>query len=457
MSDAIQQPSESATGRLKAKGVAPRAEVSLSRADDPSAATASAAPQGTRVDNVNDAQPTGGSASVDNANTYKNGMSAISASRSVAKETNLSTANTNDAMTSTADATQLTSWMSALRRGIIRCRQFPRDPLLSSHTPHVLPDIVNLSDNEVVLAIASVWRSLHEQEIRFAFADSVTFQVCKTQMMVNLTCVGSQRNLVIPLFIGPDEDIESEEQYNIETEPALSSSAFQEAERERHRPSIEAASQLQDHPLSRPPPLPNPSSEPSGNERVSWKGAVGHHVLVLASKQPEDGRIQMTFLDSLVGHRSRGVIRRLARNIVRNSDWLGDTWPTFGSERWPEIAQQHPIHNACGIHSVLNAWAYMLGIHLRPGRNVDPSRFNRNFYRVARLIINLAMQGSMDAGTIRAFMQYHGFSREESLAEWQRAEVNANEIQRRRNVTRTRAMNETILEDYVNLLRQQGT
>ena len=346
------------------------------------------------------------------------------------------------------------SWPQAFREGEARCKEFVPDPLLSSETPHSLPDFTNVSEDEVVYAIASVWRALHERNVQFAFANSNVFQICKRDMMVNMTCVGSRNTLFIPLFIGSDDQIEAEEEHIDEVELPVTSGAFQKAERERQRTSIEIADRLPDLRPKTPPPLQDPDSELRSDEREEWTGPIGHHVLIIAERQRVDGPVRMTFLDSLVGHRSQGMIRRFARNIVRNSAWLGNARPIFVGERWLDIARQSNF-NACGIHCILNAWAYMLGIELAHGRETDMKRFGKGFCHVARRIINRAMQGHMDAATIRAFMQYSGFGAEQSLVEWQKAEATADELQRRKNGTRTCVMNERILNKYLDDLREQ--
>ncbi|KAL9638423.1 MAG: hypothetical protein Q9164_001556 [Protoblastenia rupestris] len=346
------------------------------------------------------------------------------------------------------------SWPQAFREGEARCKEFVPDPLLSSETPHSLPDFTNVSEDEVVYAIASVWRALHEQNVQFAFANSNVFQICKRDMMVNMTCVGSRSTLFIPLFIGSDDQIEAEEEHIDEVELPVTSGAFQKAERERQRTSIEIADRLPDLRPKTPPPLQDPDSELRPDERERWIEHIGHHVLVIAERQRVDGPVRMTFLDSLVGHRPRGMIRRFARNIVRNSAWLGNARPIFVGERWLDIARQSDF-NACGIHCILNAWAYMLGIELAHGRETDVKRFGKGFCHVARRIINRAMQGHMDAATIRAFMQYSGFGAEQSFDEWQSAEATADELQRRKNGTRTCVMNERILNKYLDGLREQ--
>ncbi|KAL9102696.1 MAG: hypothetical protein Q9163_002187 [Psora crenata] len=439
MSDAILQSSEAAAALPGPRASSARAHADLSGAITESACIAAAGPA-----------PGKNKGNVDNGDVSN---AKVNAEESIPSERDVEHAISSRNSAKRANRTTPTNWAVAFREGEARCKRFPADPLLSSHTPHVLEDLGNLSDNDVVLAIASVWRGLRDQGIHFAFADSVTFQVCKTQMMVNLTCVGSPQNLIIPLYLGK-EDEAVEEEDNVEPEPAINSNTFQEAEREKHRRSIEAANKLEGPTPSQPPRLPDANSVPQESKRVNWKGAIGHHVLVIASRQQETGHVHMYFLDSLVTHRSKGEIRRAARNIVRNSDWLGGTWPTFGRELWHDVSQQHPAYNACGMHTVLNAWAYMLNIKLRPGISMNPLDHDEYFYWVARRIINLAMQGYMDGATIRAFMQHQGFSRRQTLAEYLQTEAAASELQRRRDRARTRVMNEEILDDYLKHLRE---
>ena len=72
--------------------------------------------------------------------------------------------------------------------------------------------------------------------------------------------------------------------------------------------------------------------------------------------------------------------------------------------------------NQCGLYTVLNAWANMLGIQivkktklqLPKGKTLD------NFHRKGTMFVNLALAGHMDTRTIQAFLKVYGYSKGQS-------------------------------------------
>lgn len=59
---------------------------------------------------------------------------------------------------------------------------------------------------------------------------------------------------------------------------------------------------------------------------------------------------------------------------------------------------------ACGVHTILNAWTIAMGLSLNRNERMNPA-----FYQDAVDIINLAVEGYMDYGTIHAFLLYYRF------------------------------------------------
>jgi hypothetical protein len=136
---------------------------------------------------------------------------------------------------------------------------------------------------------------------------------------------------------------------------------------------------------------------------------VDHMVLAVAQLNGT-GDVKLTFFDSSKGKESQDIIRRVARNIVRNSAWLLDTWPNFTEEEWRYPPPQ--TGETAGLHTILNAWAFMLDLPLSDSWG---SESRRGFYLHARDLVNLALAGRLDARTIRAFFQRYGYAVFESF------------------------------------------
>lgn len=109
--------------------------------------------------------------------------------------------------------------------------------------------------------------------------------------------------------------------------------------------------------------------------------------------------VRLTSLHSLPEYVPQRDIVRIARNITRYSGWMGGLWPQFVGEDWPAVAPQ--CGHTCGLHVVLNDWAYILSLKLRPPKKL----LSRQFCKEARKIINLALQGETSATYIEAWLR----------------------------------------------------
>lgn len=202
----------------------------------------------------------------------------------------------------------------------------------------------NFRDSDNVCAIASVWDGFRHSSIPFAFCSSVGFQI----------------------FAAHSDEAPGEDQYCV----------------------------------SSPSDFLIPITLPA-----KTKGTVGHHVLAIAKVIDTSNEVQITFLDSSPGFRDRTEIRDIARNVIKNSRWCrSETEIVWSRESWPDITIQG-CTNTCGMHVVLNAWAYMLDLPLAKLAKSP----NAKFYRRALVMINLAMEGRMTGEVIHAFMQSYGF------------------------------------------------
>ena len=129
----------------------------------------------------------------------------------------------------------------------------------------------------------------------------------------------------------------------------------------------------------------------------------GHTVLVVAEKRNE--RLNIKYYDSLKRNNSI-VMRRYAHAFLQNTGWLGEYTLHDAYEESMDVCPQSEA--TCGVHTILNAWAHMLGIEVAPVTSA--SGVPRAAYNEALRVINLALQGKADYRLIMAFMQYRRFA-----------------------------------------------
>ena len=152
------------------------------------------------------------------------------------------------------------------------------------------------------------------------------------------------------------------------------------------------------------------------NDPEHGKG-IGHHILAIAHQPGSDpnvdgGGIRLHFWDSAPSaeHRERG--RQTVERMIQDSGFFncGGGWPYYLRPHWHSAAKQR--EQECGVHVVLNAWAWLLDLRLcarDPRRNYSSRMFPRSFYRTARGVINLAMGGRMSRECVRRFLVAYGY------------------------------------------------
>ena len=139
------------------------------------------------------------------------------------------------------------------------------------------------------------------------------------------------------------------------------------------------------------------------NRLPVFNDASGHIVLVIAEKK--NGRLHIKYYDSL-GSNDSIVMRRYAHAFLRNTGWLGDYTLHDAHEQLMDVHSQ--TFATCGVHTILNAWAYMLGIEVAPVTNANG--ISKAAYGEALELINLALEGRADYRLIMAFMQWRRFA-----------------------------------------------
>lgn len=329
----------------------------------------------------------------------------------------------------------------------------------SRDAPYQIKQTDNLDDSEVVQGIASVWRPLIDWGTNFAFGNSELFQARRLEKsFMEVDCVLPQHPFVIPLILNQlVHDPPGERLRDVKRRPPKKSVEELNREKEMDELKTKRSQAEQEKDLKKQAraainnPTKKPKERPQGN-RAPYVGGVGHFVLAAAERVPgtTDG-VRLTFWDSAPSNDTRDVIRACVRNIVRYSGWMPpDVWPRFieSEERWPESPRQ--IRNTCGMHVLLNAWAYMLNIPLNP-RITMGSRF----YDAALEIINLSLRGLMDAPTIRAFLHANKYAAPQDFAHVQQVEASTRPDQPREmhHLPQTARVNIALVDDMISGLR----
>ena len=360
------------------------------------------------------------------------------------------------------------SWLDEYRRRLQLCSERSikyTSSITALHPPHQLPGLGDeLVDIDVILAIGAVWLGLVHAQIDFAYGDSTLFSLARSTRMVGMRAVKGSNHFVMPLIFNTELEGLSPESEKDTAEPSKPVfSAYQRGEEEKNRENFAAAERAkQKNPGNKnKPPLKGQEIQTQ-----NYKGGIGHFMLAIAEKVNRDrpnvvkeilakrAPVRLRFMDSLVGNIDKGIIRRVARNIVRNSGWLGDTWPCFDAkeEHWTKVLKQSENGNRCGEHTVLNAWACMLGITLATTRK---GTLAKTSYDQVRFMIHLALQGQLDSLTIRAWMQHSGYAVKEPLSQLQQAQIQNPGLPNRLRNIQTVALNEYAFNEIISDMRKQ--
>ncbi|CAL8583686.1 hypothetical protein XPA_009306 [Xanthoria parietina] len=164
------------------------------------------------------------------------------------------------------------------------------------------------------------------------------------------------------------------------------------------------------------------------------KGRVGHTVFAVAQRI-EEGRIEGDQVRAIIfDSRPTGSeqSKRIDDNVgktIRRIGWLGIDWfgrATENRDAPPRVVEtlqpRVPFQvspNSCGIHAILHAWGYMLGLPaLNSNVRLHGQRITTQWQQAAEeetfitdavRMINLAVAGHMDFRTIQAFFNHYGF------------------------------------------------
>ena len=252
----------------------------------------------------------------------------------------------------------------------------------------IIPRYSDLADYEVVLGIAPIWegiKRLRRPDFDFAYAGIDVFAPGGEQ--VKIGAVGEWKRFIMPLFFSRVDSVELENQGK-------------------------------------------------GKKPID---TVGHLLLCVAelvdvaeAREGPTMTVQLEILDSRPRTVSEEDILREAKSKIRGSRWLGRKGRR-GRVKYNMIFRDVPRQvgiNTCGLHTILNAWAYMLSIPIHPGRfrrARDETTLNDatdiEFLDRGLQIVNLALKGFMDSMTIQAFFHEYGYSVEQRFGDPTRAAV----------------------------------
>ena len=316
--------------------------------------------------------------------------------------------------------------------------------------PHVLVSNDVLDSTSLSLAIAAL-AFTEELEGQFSIVTDTLQLLSRLTNQHGITCLQKPDTLIIPLLLSKDETIvaavpaqEFENDVDGYIHPSAQSGFLTSAEEQRRLAgNVRATNQsTRDH-IQLPQP---PTEEQELHAQEQWnQGRIGHYMVVIAERMPGSTKVKLSYMNSMLSYcKAYGEVnevRGLARTIVCNSGWMAGQKPQWLEEDWTSVALQGG-GNTCGFHTVLNTWAYMLGIKI----NVS-ARCTQTDYKSARNLINLALQGSVSSLEIEAWMQVHGYAAFKPSPESRNVTSSAHSVR----------MNEHILECHLDYLRDLET
>lgn len=147
---------------------------------------------------------------------------------------------------------------------------------------------------------------------------------------------------------------------------------------------------------------------------------VGHLLLAVAQIVGEPDEIQLHIYDSSEKEAAirHAHISQRARALIKKANWPSPNIETalkYRRDIFNKVPQQQVKTNTCGLYTILNAWALMLGIPVQHQHLWRPERgAHEQFVRVGLEIVNLALAGFMNSRTVQAFMNVHGYSQKQS-------------------------------------------
>ena len=297
------------------------------------------------------------------------------------------------------------SWETILKDGLQRhCEYYKGQTVEFQKNCARIDSSVDMEDQPVVLAIASLWEGLRRAGIVFSFATADTFRGNRSAdtVMFGNTAVFVSRPLIMPLLMNwADVKTPSPPPKSTQDGWGKVNSKYEDTRGKNMTKSK--------------------GKGKAAVRNTHHLGGVGHFVLAVAERF-DNNQIQIIVMDSSPGHVGNDHVLKAARGLVTYSGWMGidghgnqlSVTPNFAAEDYRKVPTQH-LGNTCGLYVILNAWAYMLGIPLRKDRLRSHNYPHVRFHQTGLGIINLALAGFMDSSTIQAFLLVWGYAMEQDV------------------------------------------
>lgn len=256
---------------------------------------------------------------------------------------------------------------------------------INGNTPRQIKNYQGMVFEQVLPAVAAIREALRDQGMTYAFAGDEVLDSGYSHVVVESSGVvgGKENTFIMPLFFRPEDKHLDKNYENRQKKRKKQQEAKTESEKQK----------ADDIPVSEP---------------------LGHILLAVAKNgSPKAKSIQIEIRDSRQGTVDLGDIHERAREVA--AIWSGmNVDPVFVDVK---VVQQPHRSNACGLLTILNAWAVMLDIPLRADdqRLIKPKRNDREFLRLALEIVNLALAGFIDSRTIQAFLNVYGYSEDQGV------------------------------------------
>lgn len=157
---------------------------------------------------------------------------------------------------------------------------------------------------------------------------------------------------------------------------------------------------------------------------------AGHLIFTLAEKTLDNyDDVVIHAYNSLpawfhgTGKNADEEIETEAQAILHASNWLARRDDSEELKNRPynltiksvTVPIQGTLEHACGLHTILTAWAILLGIPLHEQHRRRGSLPERPFLTLGTEIVNLAVAGCMDSHTIQAFLNVSGMISEQDV------------------------------------------
>ena len=250
-----------------------------------------------------------------------------------------------------------------------------------NYRPHKIQIYDGMDLEDVLLAVATIWDALRHFDT-YAFAGEEHLNPAYSKVVKDGTWPsfgvvgGGNGRFIMPLGFGPEQR-KQEKQFK-KNQANIQKQKIAKTKDEKEGKSV---------------------AEP-----------LGHILLAVARRgSPDTNQVDIEIRDSLPGCERSDHIKERAQRLA--ATWLGmkEVTPTFAAVK---VVRQPSRISTCGLFTILNAWAVMLGIPLLEERKRSNDRVHndREFLERALEIVNLALAGCMDSRTIQAFLNVYGYS-----------------------------------------------